>query len=89
MKLARNGKVKAPEKVPECPVSDGSKLLWQRYMGPIAQAVELHRQVAMMTQELIAEQMAAKDGVSVEDGWRLDPERMRWVKVPVPDSMEG
>jgi hypothetical protein len=80
--MAKRSKLKVLPKVASKPVSDSARLLYNDVMGPMLAAVNALNQCAGQLQNSIATRIATLDDVNIDDGWKLDVDKMRWVQLP-------
>jgi hypothetical protein len=71
-----------PVEVREC--SDKEKLLYARAMSPVLAAQQAAQIATVNTQVVIAEAMMEWAGLTQDDGWQLNPDKMRWERRKQP-----
>jgi hypothetical protein len=59
-------------------MSDKEKLQWQQFLGPYQQVIAGAQQAL----QAFASVLLADAGLSADDGWVLDSDRMKWVRLP-------
>lgn len=68
--------------VPTRALTDGERLLYERFIRPAEQAVAAQQVALQVARDIVVERMAALSGLNLEDGWRFNVERLRWEKLP-------
>ena len=64
-------------------VSAEARLLHSEFRGPAQSALAAVQQALGIAENMVARQMAEMDGVVLAQGWRLNLEKMEWVKEPI------
>jgi hypothetical protein len=65
-----------------------ARLLHSEFRGPAQSALATVQQALAVAENMIARQMARMDGISLDEGWRLNLDTMEWVKpkVQLPEN---
>ena len=64
-------------------MTDTDKRLYERMMAGALGVLKTAQEAAQQTQQVVAEHLLVQAGLSADEGWRLNVDRMRWEKYPV------
>lgn len=69
-------------------VSAEAKLYHAEFRGVAQQAIAVVQAAMQTAENMIAKHMATIDTLDLTDGWRLNLDKMEWVKMPIPQPEE-
>lgn len=80
------GARQTPPNVEKQEFGDGDKLIWEQMRIPLQAAVDQVAVAAQNMQGVVATLLLGRAGLDPKDGWRVNIEKLRYEKHPVPEE---